>query len=84
MKRYENMCVGCPPEIGCLGNTCPQKNVLMYDCDVCQSEEAKYIWDGDDYCIDCINNALNDAFRQLSLKEKAEALGCEIKEINGE
>lgn len=84
MKRYVDMCVGCPPEIGCLGRTCPKRNVLVCDCDVCRFGDAKYTWDGDDYCDDCINDVLDDAFSQLSPIEKAEALGYEIREINGE
>lgn len=84
MKRYVNMCVDCPPEIGCLGRTCPKRNVPVYDCDVCRFGEAKYTWNGNDYCDDCINSALDDAFSQLSPTEKAEALGYEIREINGE
>ena len=35
-------------------------------------------------CEDCIKDVLDDAFSQLSPEEKAEALGYEIKRINGE
>ena len=27
MIKYENECVGCPPERGCLGSSCPYMNV---------------------------------------------------------
>lgn len=84
MKKYVNMCVDCPPEIGCLGRTCPKRNVLVYSCDVCRFGEAKYTLSDEDYCEDCIKDVLDDAFSQLSPEEKAEALGYEIKRINGE
>lgn len=38
MKRYENECVGCPPERGCLGSVCPNRNVLRIYCDICGDE----------------------------------------------
>lgn len=31
----EDGCVGCPPEIGCLGNGCPRKNIIVAECDEC-------------------------------------------------
>lgn len=30
MVTYENECVGCPPEKGCLGSTCPYRKVKHY------------------------------------------------------
>ena len=27
MIKYEDECVGCPPERGCLGSVCPNRNV---------------------------------------------------------
>ena len=54
MVRIENECVGCPPDMGCLGNLCPYRNVTRYYCDECDSEETLYEFDGKELCIDCI------------------------------
>lgn len=29
----EDECAGCPKEIGCLGSSCPNRNVKHYYCD---------------------------------------------------
>ena len=36
--RYEDECVDCPPELGCLGSACPNRNVPYYICDMCEEE----------------------------------------------
>lgn len=57
MIRYENECVGCPPEMGCLGSSCPNRNVPRYYCDECGEEMYKYeIYDveGEELCLDCL------------------------------
>ena len=52
--RYEDWCVGCPPEMGCMGSCCPNRNVPIYVCDKCEEEhDAIYQYDGNDYCRDC-------------------------------
>lgn len=84
MKKYENMCVGCPPETGCLGKICPNINVPMYYCDVCHLAAAKYTWNGDDYCEDCLKNRIDSDFEQLSVEEKSRTLGYDIVEIDKE
>ena len=39
MSRWtENECVGCPPNMGCLGAGCPNRNVLHIECDECGEE----------------------------------------------
>lgn len=38
MVRFEDECVGCPPNMGCLGSACPNRNVPHYYCDVCEDE----------------------------------------------
>lgn len=43
MIKYINECVGCPPERGCLGSSCPNRNVPVIICDMCGEE----IWDED-------------------------------------
>jgi hypothetical protein len=56
MKEITNECVGCPSEMGCLGNSCPNRNVERYYCDVCGEEldDEIYEVDGEDLCIECL------------------------------
>lgn len=56
MKRIEDECVGCV-DIGlpCLGPTCPNRNVVRYYCDICNSEEYPlYHFDGHEVCVACL------------------------------
>ena len=54
MKKIENECLNCPPEIGCMGDTCPNKNVARFYCDECGEEEMLYYYDGEELCQDCL------------------------------
>lgn len=54
MKIIENECLNCPPEIGCMGDTCPNKNVARFYCDECGEEEILYCYDGEELCQDCL------------------------------
>ena len=47
MIKYENECVGCPPERGCLGSSCPYINVPRLYCDDCGEEDEK-LYENDD------------------------------------
>ena len=59
MRRYENECVGCPPERGCLGTSCPNRRVLHIYCDACKDESDDiYEYDGKDLCRSCLMEAL--------------------------
>ena len=59
MIKYENECVGCPPERGCLGNACPNINVARYYCDKCGEEiDAYFDIDGEMVCDDCVHDVL--------------------------
>lgn len=63
MIRTENECVGCPPEMGCLGSCCPNRDVPHYYCDKCDTEigaDEIYEVDGFELCEDC----LKDRFRK--------------------
>lgn len=60
MVQIENECVGCPPEIGCLGSSCPQRHVPHYYCDDCGDEEKLYWFQGLQLCIDCIKYRLEE------------------------
>ena len=53
--RYENECVGCPPDMGCLGVACPNRRVPHLYCDKCKNEvETLRNYDGDQWCEECI------------------------------
>lgn len=56
MKKIENHCVGCPPEIGCFGSSCPNRNVVVYYCDRCGKEAKLYYYDSEQICEDCLLN----------------------------
>lgn len=59
MVRYEDQCVGCPKEMGCLGSTCPYMNVRILECDKCQAEvDRLYVVDGQQLCESCALDAL--------------------------
>lgn len=58
MIKYEDECVGCPPDIGCIGDYCPYKNVPRCYCDDCEEENQLYWFDGQQLCLDCIEARL--------------------------
>lgn len=57
MIRFENDCVGCPPELGCLGEACPNQHVPILVCDKCGYEpDELYLYEVDDeqLCEECL------------------------------
>ena len=54
MKKVFNECVDCPIELGCMGDSCPHKNVIRFFCDDCKEENQLYRFDDKELCIDCI------------------------------
>ena len=58
MIQYEDECVGCPAELGCLGDSCKYKNVPHYYCDECGDEGELYYYDNRELCLDCIEKEL--------------------------
>ena len=59
MIVVENECVGCPPELGCLGSGCAYYQVARYYCDDCDDENILYEFDGKQLCIDCVAKRLD-------------------------
>jgi hypothetical protein len=48
-------CVGCPPEMGCLGKSCPECWEAHITCDVCKQEvEVVSRIEDVDYCDSCL------------------------------
>ena len=55
MITYEDECVGCPTEMGCMGSACPNRNVPHFYCDKCKDDVEKlYNYDGDEICEECL------------------------------
>lgn len=70
-KIYENECVGCPDNLGCLGSECPKRNVPHYYCDGrdCGDEldaSELYDFDGIMLCKAC----LAKQFKTIEEKER--------------
>jgi hypothetical protein len=55
--RTESGCVDCG--LPCLYEACPNYQVFVYECDCCGDEaNSIYYFDGQELCIDCIENRL--------------------------
>lgn len=55
MVRLEDECVGCPPEKGCLGSCCPNRNIMHLYCDDCGYDvERLYKYDDEELCEECL------------------------------
>lgn len=54
MRKIENECVCCPSELGCLGNSCSNKNVVRFYCDRCGNETTLYDFGGEELCQHCL------------------------------
>ena len=55
MVTYEDECVGCPTEMGCIGSVCPNRNVPHFYCDKCGDDVEKlYKYDGQEICEECL------------------------------
>ena len=58
MIKLEDDCVGCPPEMGCIGSACRYSNVPHLYCDHCEEEvEELYEWgvgQEDHLCEKCL------------------------------
>lgn len=80
MLAVENECVGCPPGIGCIGDSCPYRNAAYNYCDEC-GDIALYRIEGQDMCEDCAERFLQECFDDLSMFEKAQAMDIQFDEL---
>ena len=58
MREEINNCVCCPPEMGCVGDSCPLRHCLRIFCDNCGKEiysddECWQDEEENDYCWKC-------------------------------
>lgn len=68
MRTFEDDCVGCPPEMGCLGSSCPRRRVLICTCDRCNESfdpEELYVVGGEDLCEDCLLNEYETVAQEI-------------------
>ena len=64
MIKYENDCVGCPPNMGCMGDACPYKNVPHYYCDECGEEIVDNPGYAEYYTTDCTDHLCKDCYEK--------------------
>ena len=81
MIKYEDECVGCPKEMGCLGNSCPNLNVERHYCDSC-GDDATLNIDEQDFCDTCAELYLCDIFRALGFEDKVSLLEVDVKKLD--
>lgn len=58
MKRTESECVSCGRP--CMGRACPYYRVTRFYCDRCDEETTLYHFDGEELCIGCIEESLEE------------------------
>ena len=60
MLVYENECRGCAvPSYPCRGESCAYRNVPHFYCDRCGKEKKLYVFEDEEFCIDCIEKMLD-------------------------
>lgn len=59
MRKLISECVGCC-SLPCLGMTCPNVDIPVFYCDVCNQEidssDGVYEVEGKDLCLECLKN----------------------------
>lgn len=76
--RVENHCVSCPPDLGCMGSICRNRNVRVFFCDDCKEvfqTDDLYLYETKsadyDLCAECYKErALEDAKKITPLVER--------------
>ena len=60
MVYESNECVDCG--LPCMGQSCPNRHVLHYECDRCKKEVYELrVHDGEEICIHCYEEAVKNA-----------------------
>lgn len=67
-KKYDKGgCVGCPPGIGCLGNSCPQCWDTIMECDCCGDHvDELHIFEREQLCNECFMRTLTDMYPHIT------------------
>ncbi len=80
MIILEDKCVSCG--LPCVGHSCDYyvAREVCY-CDCCCEEVAIKNIDGKNMCKECAEQYLDNAFHDLSIEEKAEALDIDCTEV---
>lgn len=65
MIEYEDGCVGCPPELGCLGDSCPNRKIIHTYCDCCGEEEQLYWYEEEQLCKECITEKVIERLEKV-------------------
>ena len=82
MEKIENHCVECTSYgLHCIGESCEKRRVKVSYCDSCKWHEADYMIGKEEYCHECAEEILMEAFKELSLHEKASLLDVTIEDI---
>lgn len=83
MIKYENHCCGCAvPAYPCMGSLCPNVNVPVYYCDICDNDNyAEYSIEGEHYCENHAKEYLKENFEELTVLEQAEILNISLKSL---
>lgn len=61
-------CVGCPPEMGCMGRYCPQCWEHRMYCDVCK-EEVDELWRDLDTNVDLCEDCRDSRYAHITIDE---------------
>ena len=77
-KVRSSDCVDCG--LPCLGQSCPHWERVDYYCDNC-NDYAEYTVDGEELCEKCTEDYIKEVASSLSIYEKAELLGIDLKRI---
>lgn len=64
MIIYEDMCVGCPPDV-CSRGYCPYSEPIpIHVCDRCEnnSDDCLYIYNNEELCYDCVYEQIKEDY----------------------
>ena len=74
MIRFESDCVGCPPEMGCLGISCPHHTSVHLICDECEEEVDEgelYEYGDQQLCMECAIEHMKEDLKPVDVEAYA-------------
>lgn len=73
MIRFENECVGCPPNMGCMGSACPYSHVPYLECDECgQDVDKLYDTARGQLCDECATSEEKEEYAMIDEENACE------------